>query len=372
MKKPAEMNVRCNRILKTSYLEAGVYPIPELQEGETFMVAGHAYWPDHDRSLHAGIIEPALATLKPNWVFLAGGMLHDEAFNELAPRRSRAKKRERTAVHHHPTTPEVQAALDEIVWENKVWMLGRLAGEYIASWAKPGNSKVLYFPSTSQLMPREYEALQHLYETQDYLYHFRDRHTHRVWIPSGTQVKDILGSDETTSSEDFAELLGIEDPRVQVCRFGAAARLSDLLIEISDFRRRNPVTAGYTQLKARMRSIIKSFDGKTSSGWETAPGKALPNTRRQYQFHEIGNLMDDERMGYLRKYDFWSKSLFFGRIVRGQVHGQSFPFLRGTDNRRCVVIEGHKFVEDTPGGLGRRELVTARDLTPAELKQYGK
>ena len=267
--------------------------------------------------------------------------------------------------------PELKAALEEhFIWENRVFALGQSAGEYIASWAQPGNSKVLYIPSASQLMPREHELMQQLYHTQDYITDYREQH--HTYL--GTDpVAQILGSENRDSSEDFKALLNVQDPRVQVCRFGAGVIVNDdTLIEISDFRRRNPSTAAYTQLISRMRSIIKTFDGKTSSGWRTAPGSSLPNILRQYQFHEVGNLMDDVRMGYLRRYDYWSKSIFFGRIVRGQLHGQTYPILRGTDGRRSVVVDGHAFTEPTAGGLGRRDVITARALTPEELERFSK
>ena len=86
MKKSSEMNVRVARILKTSHKEAGIYPL-DLPDGATVLVAGHAYWPDHDRSLHEQIILPALAALRPSVVVLAGGMIHDDAFVALAPRK---------------------------------------------------------------------------------------------------------------------------------------------------------------------------------------------------------------------------------------------------------------------------------------------
>ena len=83
-KRPSEMNVRIMRILKTSYLEAGVIPLSNpdgsnLPDGTTILIAGHAYFPDQDRLLQAGIIEPMLETLKPNWIVLAGGMIHDDS-----------------------------------------------------------------------------------------------------------------------------------------------------------------------------------------------------------------------------------------------------------------------------------------------------
>jgi hypothetical protein len=361
------MNVRIVRILKTSYLEAGTYPL-DLPDGASVLIAGHAYWPDHDRPLHEQIIWPALEKLRPDWVILAGGMIHDDPFEELAPRRN--AEQNRVSVHHHPPGPELQAAFKEKIWENRVFELGNAAGRYIASWASAGNSKVLYVPSASQLMPREHELMQHLYNTQDYIRDYRKYKEKKDEGAPDPAIATILRSSSRNSSEDFAHLLGITDPRVQVCRFGAAVIINDdVLVEGSDFRRRNPVTSGYTQLLSRMKSIIKTFDGKTASGWRSAPGRSLPNTKRQFQFHEVGNLMDSERMGYLRRYDYWSKGIFFGRVVRGVLHGQSYPFLLGPDGRRSVVIDGHAFIENAPGGLVRREPVTARDLTAEETSR---
>jgi hypothetical protein len=366
-KKPSVENVRIVRIPKTSHAEAGIHKLGEhMKEGDTIAVFGGAYWPDHDRELHEGIIYPALEVLKPDWVVLGGNMLHDDAWNEAAPRR--LQERARVAVHHHAPGPELAHALSLAGWENRVAALFASANEYITSFAVPGNSRVLYIPSASQLMPRETELMLHLYRLMEYLDGFRERT--KSPDPPGTiaeRVREILRGNQRHSSNDFAQLLNITDPRVQVAPFGAAATIGELKLEIGDFRRRNPGTSAHTEMHRRGRSIIKTFDGKTASGWVTMPGSALPNRRRSFQFHEVGHIHDTRRMGYLRDYDFWSQGLFYGMMVRGRVHGQTYTFQRDPEGDGCrsIVIDGHPFRECSAGGLARVNPITASFEKPA-------
>jgi hypothetical protein len=212
-------------------------------------------------------------------------------------------------------------------------------------------------------MPREFELMAHLYRTMEYLDGFRATHDFdppEGVVPAG--VRGILRNPVRNASNDFAQLLGITDRRVQVCNFGSAIEVGeDMKVEIGDFRRRNAGTAAHFEMRRRMRSVTMGFDGKTASGWVTMPGSGLPNRRRQYQFHQLGHLMDRRRMGYLRDYDLWSQGLFFGRMLRGNLHGQSYVVHRDKATRgpRSLVIEGYPFVEATPAGLARVNDVTA-------------
>lgn len=363
--KAQDLITAVHRIPKTSLEEAGILPV-NLKEGAPVLAIGHPLWPDHDRGLTEGVLRPLIERLRPRLILMLGGVLHDGAWDELAPGEI-ARRNKRGVVHLRSIAPEVEIArMHHYEWEDKVDSLFRQAGSWIASWAEIADSRVIYIPSASQLMPRETELMQHLIQVREAVVGYRKSEERKAtragndaYVPyDGGRIGRIIDAPtrELDSSQALAQFLAIDDPRVDVYRFGGAALINDrVLAMIGDFRRRNPLTAAATEMYARGFSVIRAFDGKTANLYFTQPGAALPNRRRYYQGSEFGGLFDRQRMGNLTDYNFWSHGFYFGRVVRGTILGQSYVFQRGLDGRRGVVVDGVPFFEPTPGGLGRVE-----------------
>jgi hypothetical protein len=378
--KKGVLNVVVSPWHKTSLLEAGVYDL-QLEEGAKFVALAHCQYPDHDRSLVEGIVYPFLEQYKPDAVFLLGGMIHDDAFNNFAPRDDK-----RVTVHQQPLAPEIVAVLskhlgtstkdskaaddgDELAYKfrDMVFNFGAdHCGQFIDSFSQPASSQVFYIPSASPLLPNEAEIMNFLYyASKRVVGHLQKVRTwmdkHPDEAPPPAERPKVLeeGSmdDVPTRTQDFARLLGLVDhPRVQVLRFSSGIRVNDTdLFMVGDFRRRNSLTAGMTEFEQLHHNIWRSFDGKVADGWFTTLAQSLPTRRRQYQFHEIGNLMDSERMGYQRGYDRWGKSIVAGRVVRGQLHGCNIPIIRGANGRRGIVFDGIAYEENMAAGRGKQQ-----------------
>lgn len=346
------LNITVAAKLRTSLPEAGIYNL-DLQDGQKVFAIGHPFFPDHDRKLFDGIIFPVLQREKPDVIFVLGGGVHDNAFQDIAPKRAEKT----SAIHHHPPTPEVIAAMAAgASTEKQIMHLGAQAGDFYRSLsAAAGGATVLYIPSAAPLLPSEAELMKFLYYTQLKLDAFYDKNEDeapdpedRIFLP--------------TSSEDFARLLNCQnDPLVQVLRFGSGVLLNEkVLFLVGDFRRRNALTSGFTELQLRHYSVVKGFDGKLGDGWMTLAQEGLRNTRRYRQVHEVPNLFDRERLGDLRDYDFWAQGFFMGQMVAGELHARNFPIIPLEDKRRGVVVNGVGYVEDTATTYGRGKIVLAK------------
>lgn len=345
--KKGVLNIAVSPWQKTSLAEAGIFDM-NLPDGAKIVALGHTYFPDHDRSLIEGIVLPFLQDYQPDVIFGLGGILHDDAFTTFAPRKDPKK----VAVHTHAPAPELAAIqASEEGFEDGVLAFGRSCGQFITRIAEAGKSHFVYIPSASPLLPNEWEIVKFLYFTKKRIDEWMERH------PDEAPEEAV---NIPTSSEDFNKLLGLDnDGRVTVLPFSAGVLMNGhTLFMVGDFRRRNPLTAGYTEFEQRHLNIVRGFDGKLADGWFTKGRSSLPTEREYWQFHEVGNLMDSQRMGYIRDYDRWGKGLFVGTVVKGQLHGCSFPVLYGKDGRRCVVINGKGYSESAPAGLGRRGTLT--------------
>lgn len=346
------LNITVAAKLRTSLNEAGIYGL-DLADGQKVFAIGHSFFPDHDRKLFDGIIKPVLQREQPDVIFVLGGGIHDNAFQEIAP-----KKADKTsAIHHHPKTPELIAAMAaHASVEQQIMHLGAAAGNFYRELsAAAGGATVLYIPSAAPALPSEAELMKFLYFTQmklDAIYEKAEDEApdleERIFLP--------------TSSADFARLLGCEnDPLVQVLRFGSGVLLNDkVMFMVGDFRRRNALTSGLTEQQLRHYSVVKGFDGKLADGWMTFAQEGLRNTRRYMQFHEVPNLFDRERLGDLRDYDFWAQGFFMGEMVAGELHAKNYPIIPLDDKRRGVVVNGVGYAEASPTSYGRGKLIVPK------------
>lgn len=343
------LNITVAAKLRTSLQEAGIYDL-HLENGQKVFAIGHTFFPDHDRKIFDGIIVPVLQREKPDVIFVLGGGIHDNAFQDIAPKRADKT----SAIHHHPSTPEVLAAMAAgASTERQIMHLGAAAGDFYRSLsAAAGGATVLYIPSAAPAIPSEAELMKFLYYTQMKLDAFYDKHEDeapdpedRIFLP--------------TSSEDFARLLGCEnDPLVKILRFGSGVLLNEkVMFLVGDFRRRNALTSGLTEQQLRHYAIVKGFDGKLADGWMTWLQEGLRNTRRYSQFHEVPNLFDRERLGDLRDYDFWAQGFFLGQMVAGELHARNYPIIPLDDGRRGTVVHGVGYAEATPTTYGKGKLI---------------
>jgi hypothetical protein len=346
------LNITVAAKLRTSLPEAGHYNL-DLEDGQKVFAIGHSFFPDHDRKLFDSIIIPLLKREKPDVIFVLGGGVHDNAFQEIAPKRADKT----SAIHHHAPAPEVVAAMAAgASTESQIMALGASAGDFYRSLsAAAGGATVLYIPSAAPSLPSEAELMKFLYFTQLKLDAFYEKMEEeapdpedRIFLP--------------TSSQDFARLLNCQnDEHVQVLRFGSGVLLNDkVLFLVGDFRRRNALTSGFTEQQLRHMSVVKGFDGKLASAWESKAGEGLRGTRRYSQIHEVPNSFDRERLGDLRDYDFWAQGFFLGQMVAGELHARTYPIIPGVDERRCVVVNGVGYVEDTATTYGRGNIVLAK------------
>ena len=349
MKKSNVLNISIANPTKTSLAEAGVFHT-DLAEGTRIAVIGSCYFPDHDRALIDGILKPFLRNFKPHLLVALGSMIHDDAFQAFAPQK---ESRHRIGGHKHVTAPEIARILGTRdnrpyeTFEEQVTAFGAECGGFLTSLADAGDSTLVYAPSASPA-PNEAEIMTFLQYTKRRIDEWNDRHATEEEAPEYQAIP--------TQWEDYDLLLGLRgNERVHVLPFGGALIANEKnLFWVGDFKRRNPVTAGFVAFEQKHMNVWHGYGGKLADGWFTTSQQTLPNIRRYHQFHEVPNLMDDARMGYTRDYDRTAKGFFAGTIVRGEVHGCTFPILPGADGRRGVVIDGVGYAEETPGGLGRR------------------
>lgn len=361
MRKQAPV-IRVPKILKTTPVQAGKMEVI-VKNGTKFVALALTMFPDHDRNLVA-MVHEFLRQYKPDVLLLMGGIIHDDSFLELAPKRQ--GERHRIVVHQNALAPELKEVIEkEKIWENRVDRWGGKCGEFVLSFAQAADAELtLYVPATWPLIPREFDAIKELYYVQELLANFRKRHPQ----PSDSEVRKILSSAQNNSSSDFRRLLHIKDKSVHILPFGAIVEVKErdaekgMLFLPNSQRRRNAFTAAHTYLEQYGQSIAISMDGKLSSSYPTYPGTSFPTRRRYLEAHEMGKLYDDARMGELQagEYHRVADGFLVGTVIEGMTTARTVPFLRGKDGCRCLVYDDICLKESKPGALAKTKRVVVR------------
>jgi hypothetical protein len=335
---------------KTSLKEAGVNTL-RLENGMRVVALGHAYFPNHDRSLHALLLQ-YLRDTQPDAVILLGGMVDEGAFRSLVDE-------EDNYLHEFADAPEVDAARAvEGGFEEKVLALGKSCGDFIRSFADASGGKVIYIPSATHLsMGNEVRLMEYIQRKKKVLDAWSAKHPEATDAPSNPLI-DL--------PKKLAVLFGLDsDRRVVVQRYGSAVKVNGkMLFMIGDYRRRHAGDSSKVEWEQRRCDIVRGFDGKVASGWMTTPNDTLPGLKLDFwQFHEVGYLWDATRKGEYRDYDRRAPGFWTGVSYQGEMFGQSVVFLRGTDGRRSFVVDLEDgsfkaYTEETPGALGVGEEIT--------------
>lgn len=348
---------------KTSLREAGINTL-RLENGMRVVAIGHAYFPNHDRSLHALLLQ-YLRDLRPDAVILLGGMVDEGAFRSLVDE-------EDNYLHEFADAPEVEAARSsEGGFEDKVLALGKSCGDFIRSFADASGGKVIYIPSATHLsMGNEVRLMEYIQ---------RKKKTLDAWSAKHPEATDAPSDPLIDLPKKLSVLFGLDgDQRVVVQRYGSAVKVNGkMLFMVGDYRRRNAGDSSKVEWEQRRCDIVRGFDGKVASGWMTTPSDTLPGLKLDFwQFHEVGYLWDATRKGEYRDYDRRAPGFWTGVSYQGEMFGQSVVFLRGTDNCRSFVVDlpdgsFRAYTEDAPGALHNGEEIallpsqpTAAPVTP--------
>ncbi len=336
---------------KTSLAEAGIYPL-KLEDGRRAVAIGHLYFPSHDRSMFQVLLQ-YLRDVKPDVVFLLGGMLDTDAFKALFDE-------EDSYLHEYPDAPEVVEACKQPSFEKRVLALGKTCGAFFKEIQKASNGLVIYIPSATHLsMENEVRLMEYIHFTKRYLDSWSDNHPDAPELPNDPAI--LL-------PRQLADLLQLSDcAKIKVLRYGAAVLVNNhTLFMIGDFRRRHAGDASKVEWEQRRMNIVRSFDGKVASNWMTTPNHTMPGLKLNFwQFHEVGYLWDPNRMGHLRDYDRRAPGFFTATVIGGELFGQSVPVLRGNDGRRSFVVDGAAYTEKEPGCLPNGELLTLEGDGPS-------
>ncbi|GEM_PF-546227 len=388
---------------KTSLAEAGIYPL-QLENGMKVVCLAHAYFPNHDRNL-LELIMQYLRDYQPDVVILLGGMIDESAFKSLI-------EDEANYLHEYPDAPEVSAARLAPGFEAQVMALGKTCGDFIKSFAEASGGHVIYIPSATHLsMPNEVRLMEAIQRKKKVLDNWSSNHCDLGGMarelaeellkelapePTARQIKSLAKILESVGlkalldprvpmSQAIADLLkskGLElpsdpsqdlptklaqlfhidgVPNITVTRYNAAVKVNGkTLFMIGDFRRRHAGSSSLVEWEQRGGNIVRSFDGKLSSAWKTAPKHTLPGLVLEFHdFHEVGYLWDVTRMGHLRDYDRRAPGFWKGEIVEGELFGSSVIIMRGADDRRAFVVDLNgdfkAYTEESPGCLPNGE-----------------
>ncbi len=329
-------------LVKTCPEETGINRLA-LPDGTKIIVLAHAYFPSHDRELHTAVIK-LLKEERPEITILLGGMIHEEAFKAVVDDDDVVTRLTKAFV-----PPEITKIMKEHTGiENRFLALAQESGRYINEFAAASGGHVYYVPSVTGMLPNEVDIMRFVLEQKERLDAWADKHPDEA--KRGPDVP-----------EAFDEFLGLKgNKNITVLPFGSALLVNDSsLFLIGDFRRRNPFTAARTEQANHidMDVIVRSFDGKVSSAWETFPVHTMPEPKRRFRsMHEVGNLFDISKgLGYLRKYDLRASGLVYGEIRNGRMHGWAVPALKGADGRRAFTIYNRMYMEDEVN-VGQRNL----------------
>jgi len=336
---------------KTSLTEAGIYPL-KLEDGRRAVAIGHLYFPSHDRSMFAVLLQ-YLRDTRPDVVFLLGGMIDEDAFKALSDQ-------EDSYLHDYPDAPEVEAAREEPSFEKMVLALGKTCGKFIKEIQSASGGLLIYIPSATHLsMSNEVRLMEYIQFKKRYLDNWSDNHPDAPELPNDPSI---------SLPRQLAELLQIDGcTKIKVLRYGAAVLVNNhTLFMIGDFRRRNAGDASKVEWEQRRLNIVRSFDGKVASNWMTTPNHTMPGLKLNFwQFHEVGYLWDPSRMGHLRDYDRRAPGFFTATVVGGGLFGQAVIILRGKDGRRSFVVDGVPYTEKEPGCLPNGETLTLEGGGPS-------
>lgn len=329
---------------KTSLKEAGINTMT-LGDGSRVVAVGHLYFPHHDRSMVEVVLNYLRAT-KPDVVFLLGGIVDEEAFKEFGEDQD-------NYLHEGASAPEVAEALDAGGFEDQVLKLGELCGKFIERFATASGGKVIYVPSATHLsMGNEVRLMEWIQQTKRY----RDG-----WAAKHPDATDLPSDPSTSLPKELALLFNLHNhPMIHVLKYGSAVLVNNkTLFMIGDFRRRHPGDASQVEWEQRSLNIVRSFDGKVASGWHTMTDHTLPALQLRFaEYHEIGYLWDETRMGHFRDYDRRAPGFFTGVVRDGELFGWSVPILRGTDCRRSFVVDGVPYTEESASCMPNGEEIT--------------
>jgi len=320
---------------KTSLKEAGIYRM-KLKDGSRVVAVGHLYFPHHDRAMVEQVLQ-YIRDSRPDVVYLLGGIIDEDAFKRFG-------EDEDNYLHDYPDAPEVAEALSAGGFEDQVLKLGELAGKFIEQFQEASGGKVIYIPSATHLsMSNEIRLMEWVQATKRY----RDR-----WCkdhPKATEWPSDPTISLPTKLDVLFNLHG--NPMIHVLRYGSAVLVNEeTLFMIGDFRRRNAGDASRVEWEQRLYNVVRSFDGKVSSGWRTSPDHTMPGLRLKFQeFHEVGFLWDVCRMGHLRDYDRRAPGFYTGLVVHNELFGYAVPIIRGNDGLRSFVVDGVPYTETSCG-----------------------
>lgn len=349
-----------------------------IAHGEKVVVAANFLYPDLDEPLFEQFIK-FVSVFKPVRIYFLGRVFHDLAFQLLAPGAMREAELEETEPEgmfdslskHAPQFARqvLEAHESSQIWEERVLAFGKMAGRdmLIRTVEAAGpQCHLFYIPALEgvhQNLPPESNILDVLKSIQA-----------RVDASRRSSDKDADYPRIPMERKDFAQLLGVDEhPRVHVRPFGSAISLgcvageilpedtestleprvfSKVLAEVGKRKVQNPITEAYNSARMNRVVTIQGYAPQLSNGWFTKLTSA--GVERIYlSFHQVGMGFARERMDFgdsaIERY---ASGFYAGINCHGALHGKAFPFLRGEDGRRAVHIFGHRFAEDTPGGLG--------------------
>lgn len=345
------VNVRPN--VKTCPEESGIAELA-LDEGTKIICLAHTFFPSHDRSAVAAILnmlrhqrdreaaKPA-AERKKIVVMLLGGVIHEEAFKQVIDEQDEATK----LLKIKPVAEVTRIRKDNETFEDRFLGLARLGGDFVRDFAEASGGHVLYIPSVTGMLPNEVDFMRFVLEKKKQLDRKADKHPKEA----------VKGSDIPAELDEF---LGVHnDPRINVLPFGSAVDVNDhVRFLVGDFRLRTPGSASQkeaTENPTNM-SVVRSFDGTAASAWFTSPKHTLGGAQRiWWQTHEVPCLFDIRaQLGYLRRYQLRGTGFWAGKIVGGKVKGQVVELAQGDDKRRSFFVYGNVYSEDAPSQRANR------------------
>lgn len=354
------VSVNIRPLIKTCVEEQGLGELT-LKDGTRIVALAHTFWPNHDRSLMTAV-RALLADVKPDVVFFLGGALNEEAFKQVVDEQDRSRRL--VAQHEAPELTKIRAEKES--QEERFLALARGGGEFLADIQAAAGCHMYYIPATPAgggSMPNELGILDFVLGQKAKIDDWAERHPEQ-----GKAGPDI--------SSDFATFIGVDaNPNITVLPFGSAIRVNGKLrFMIGDFKRRHPGSSSQVDIEQLGESVVRSFDGKVASTFWTTPVHSLPEAvRRHWQAHEIGNLYDLSQLGFLRNYDRRGKSIWVGDVAGGgTVFGRNVVVQRGSDGKRCLLLDGKGYTEDavyTGGKVFGLTLPEKEEAKPAPAKK---
>lgn len=361
-----------------------------LAHGQKVVMAANFLYPDVDEPMFEEFLR-FIAQYKPDRIYFLGRMVHDLAFQLLAPGAVREAELEDSepcgltdgTTKNLPEFPRqiFQAKEGSKVWEDRVNALGKIIGKELlvrtVETAGP-QCHLFYIPAlegTHQNLPPESNIGDVLKAIQARVNYTRLKNGETEDVPAIPMER-----------KDFARLLGVhEHPRIHVRPFGSSITVgclpgdirpddtqeileskvfSRMRVEVGRRKVKNPIGEAFETARLNLISVVQGYAPQLSNGWFTK--LTSQSIERIYlSFHQIGMLFARERMDFGdSSTERYATGFFVGYNCRGTMHGKSFPFLRGADGRRSVVIYSHPYSESSPGGLGRTDVF----MPPASAK----